>query len=140
MATGKPRRMACFMEGSVQYYYEPWLLHLIRRDSAFLRSVGIKPCQLHDPCPERPPERFIRFCEMTHVRARDLRVRLTEKDAQWLKVCGVAWEPEPAIQLPLDFSGRPRPCTPSVSQGTLEQAGLLEEGEPGEGDGLDPKK
>jgi len=88
------------------YYYEPWLLDLIRSDSRFLRKLGIKPSLIEDPCPD-PPEEFIRHCEVTHVRARDLRVRLTEKDAQWLKLCGVAWEPEPAFQLPLNFSERP---------------------------------
>jgi hypothetical protein len=30
---------------------------------------------------------------------------MTEKDAKWLKACGVAWEREPAFQLPLDFCG-----------------------------------
>ena len=124
----------------MQYYYEPWVLYLIRSDSAFLRAVGIKPCLLHDPCPEPPPEEIVRLCEMTHVRARDPRARLTEKDARWLKACGVAWEPEPAIQLPLEFCERPHPCVPPASQGTLEQAGLLEEGEPGESDDPDPKK
>ena len=60
----------------MQYVCEGWLLDAMRGDSAFLRSAGIEP-----------------------------RVRLTEKDARWLRACGVAWEPEPAVQLPLDFCG-----------------------------------
>ncbi len=94
----------------MQYFYEPWVLYLIRSDSAFLRAVGIKPCLLDDPCPEPPPEELVRLWETTHVRARDLRVRITEKDARWLKACGVAWEPEPAIQLPWNSASAPAPA------------------------------
>ncbi len=32
-------------------------------------------------------------------------VHPNENDTTFLKTCGVAWEPEPATQLPLDFSG-----------------------------------
>ena len=32
--------------------------------------------------------------------------RPDENDTKFLKTCGVAWEPEPAPQLPLDFSGQ----------------------------------
>ena len=90
----------------MHYRYEPWLLDLMRSDSEFLRKMGIKPCLIDDPCPEPLPEEFIRLCDMTHVRAKERRVRLTEKDTNWLKACGVAWEREPAVQLPLDFCGR----------------------------------
>jgi hypothetical protein len=31
--------------------------------------------------------------------------RPNDTDSKFLKTCGVAWEPEPASQLPLDFSG-----------------------------------
>jgi hypothetical protein len=30
--------------------------------------------------------------------------RLNENDTEFLKTCGVAWETEPASQLPFDFS------------------------------------
>jgi hypothetical protein len=100
-----PRGTSISKERPIQYYYEPWLLDLIRSDSRFLRKMGIKPCLLDDPCPEPPPEEFIRLCEMAHVRAAERCVRLTEKDAQWLKLCGVAWDQKPAVQLSLDFCG-----------------------------------
>jgi hypothetical protein len=90
----------------MQYFYEDWPLDLMRSDSRFLRKMGIKPCVIDDPAPEPLPEEFIRLCDMTHVRAKERRVRLTEKDTNWLKACGVAWEREPAVQLPLDFCGR----------------------------------
>jgi len=95
------------MEEPIRFYYEPWLLDLIRSDSRFLKEMGIKPSLIEDPCPEPPPEEFIRLCDMTHVRAAERRVRLTEKDTEWLKALAVAWEPEPAIQLPLDSCERP---------------------------------
>jgi hypothetical protein len=79
----------------MQYVYEDWLLDVVRSDSAFLKSVGIEPCVIDDPCPEPLP---LPYPEKP-------RVRLTEKDAQWLRACGVAWEPEPAVQLLLDFCG-----------------------------------
>jgi hypothetical protein len=80
-------------ERPIQYYYEPWLLDLMRSDSEFFRKMGIKACVIDDPCPEPHPVPF----------PKERRVRLTEKDAQWLKLCGVAWEPEPAFQLAMDF-------------------------------------
>ena len=79
----------------MQYVYEDWLLDAMRSNSAFLKSVGIEPCVIGDPCPEPLPLRF----------PEEPRVRLTEKDARWLRACGVAWEPEPAVQLPLNFCG-----------------------------------
>ena len=79
----------------MQYVCEGWLLDAMRGDSAFLRSAGIEPCVIDGPCPEPLPLRF----------PEEPRVRLTEKDARWLRACGVAWEPEPALQLPLDFCG-----------------------------------
>jgi hypothetical protein len=89
-------------EGPMEYFYEPWLLDLMRSDSEFLRKMGIKACVINDPCPEPPPEEFIRHCEMTHVLVKE---RLTKADHQWLKAMAVAWEREPAVQLPLDLSG-----------------------------------
>ena len=82
--------------------YEPWLLDLMRSDSEFLRKMGIKPCVIADPAPQPPLEEVIRQCDMTHVRAKEL---LTKADHQWLKAMAVAWEREPAVQLPLDLSG-----------------------------------
>ncbi len=79
----------------MQYLYEDWL-DLIRSDSEFLRKMGMKPCVIDAPSPEPP---LIPL-------PKERRARLTEKDAEWLKVCGVAWEPEPRFQLPLDFCGR----------------------------------
>ena len=73
---------------------ERWLVDLLRCDSAFLRSAGIEPCMIDGPCP-RPPRLH-----------RERRARLTKGDVDWLKECGVAWEPEPAVQLSLGFCGR----------------------------------
>jgi hypothetical protein len=85
-----------------------WLFEVRRSDSAFLKSMGIEPCVINDPCPEPLPvpfEELIRHCEMTHVRAEEL---LTKADHEWLKAMAVAWEPEPECQLPLDFCDRPQ--------------------------------
>ncbi len=89
----------------MEYFYEPWLLELIRSDSAFLKSLGIEGCVIDDPCPEPLLEEVIRLCEMTHVLAKG---RLTKADHEWLKAMAVAWERErePAVQLSLDFCGR----------------------------------
>ena len=89
----------------MEYFYEPWLLELIRSDSAFLKSLGIEGCVIDDPCPEPPLEEVIRLCEMTHVLVKE---RLTKADHEWLKAMAVAWERErePAVQLSLDFCGR----------------------------------
>ena len=70
------------------------LLETLRSDFAFLRSVGIDPCGIDRPLPLPYPGRP--------------RLRITDADARWLKACGVAWEPEPALQLPLDFCGNQR--------------------------------
>ena len=88
----------------MEYFYEPWLLDLMRSDSEFLRKMGIKACVINDPCPEPPPEEFIRHCEMTHVLVKE---RLTKADHQWLKAMAVAWEREPAVQFSLDFCEHP---------------------------------
>ena len=82
-----------------------WLFEVRRSDSAFLKSMGIEPCVIDDPAPKPPLEEVLRQCEMTHVLVKERRVRLTGKDAEWLKACGVAWERGPAFQLPLDFCG-----------------------------------
>ena len=78
------------------------LLETVRSDFAFLRSMGIAPCLIDRPLPlpylGRP------------------RIRLTDADAKWLKACGVAWEPEPVFQLPLDFCGNETQC--STCQGS----------------------
>ena len=70
------------------------LLETARSDFAFLRSMGIEACVIDRLLPlvypGRPP------------------VRLTDADARWLKACGIAWEPEPAFQLPLGFGGNQR--------------------------------
>jgi hypothetical protein len=89
-------------EGPMEYFYEPWLLDVMRSDSEFLRKMGIKACVINDPCPEPPLEEVIRQCEMTHVLVKEL---LTKADHKWLKAMAVAWEREPAVQLPLDLSG-----------------------------------
>ena len=75
--------------------------------------MRIKPCLLDRPCPEPPPAPFaggfedvIRHCDMTHIRCKERRVRLTKMDAEWLKAIGAAWKEQPALRLPLDFSGR----------------------------------
>ena len=91
-------------EGPLLYFYEDWLLDLIRSDSAFLKSLGIEGCVIDDPAPKPPLEEVIRQCDMTHVRAKE---RLTKADHQWLKAMAVAWEREPAVQLPMDFCGNP---------------------------------
>ena len=98
----------------MQYFCEDWPLDLVRRDRDFLRIMGIRPCLLPDPCPKPPPASFadgfedvIRFCDMTHIRTKERRVRLTKNDAEWLKAIGAAWKKQPALQLPLDFSEHP---------------------------------
>ena len=73
---------------------EYWFLETVRNDFAFLRSVGIEPCVIDRPLPLTFPGRPY--------------IQLTDADARWLKACGVAWEPEPAFQLPLDFCGNHR--------------------------------
>ena len=80
----------------MQYAYEDLLLDLIRSDSEFLRRMGIEPCVIGDPCPEPLPLRF----------PEEPRVRLTGRDIEWLRECGVAWEQRPAVQLSLGFCGR----------------------------------
>jgi len=65
-------------------------------DGSFLRKVGIKPCVIRcrrpRPLPLRAPGRAP--------------ARPTQKDIEWLRECGVAWEPRPAAQLSLGFCGR----------------------------------
>jgi hypothetical protein len=65
-------------------------------DGSFLKKVGIKPCVIHDPCPQ-PLQVPVR---------KERHIRFTGKDAEWLRECGVAWEQKPVVQLPLDFCGR----------------------------------
>ena len=72
-----------------------WLFEVRQSDGEFLRKAGVKPCVIDDPCP-RPLPQWLHG---------EPHARLTEKDTEWLKACGVAWEREPAVQLPLDFCG-----------------------------------
>jgi hypothetical protein len=65
-------------------------------DRDFLRKVGIKPCVIR--C-RRPPPLLPSFPAIAPA-------RLTGKDIEWLRGCGVAWEQRPAVQLSLDFCGR----------------------------------
>jgi hypothetical protein len=65
------------------------LLETVRSDFGFLRSMGIAPCLIDRPLSLTFPGRPY--------------IQLTDADARWLKACGVEWEPEPAVQLPLDF-------------------------------------
>jgi hypothetical protein len=76
--------------GEVEYR----LLETAWSDFAFLRSMGIEPCVIDRPLP-------LPYPGGPHI-------RLTDADARWLRACGVAWEPEPAFQLPLDFCGNQR--------------------------------
>ena len=78
-----------------------WLFEVRRSDSAFLKSMGIEPCVIDDPAPKPPLEEVLRQCEMTHVLVKEL---FTKADHKWLKAMAVAWEREPAVQLPLDLS------------------------------------
>ena len=75
---------------------EPYsLFEFNRGDRHFLTKVGIKPWVIR--C----------FRPQSHAVAlvKEFPPRITGTDLQWLGECGVAWEPEPAVQLPLDFSG-----------------------------------
>ena len=72
-----------------------WLFEVRQKDDEFLRQAGVKPSLIDDPCPRPLPQPF-------HG---EPHLRLTEQDGQMLKACGVAWEREPAFQLPLDFCG-----------------------------------
>jgi len=65
-------------------------------DASFLRKVGIRPCVIRyrRPRPLLPP-----FPARSPA-------RLTGKDAEWLRACGIGWEQRPAVQLSLDFCGR----------------------------------
>jgi hypothetical protein len=75
------------------------LLEVVRRDLAFLRSVGIAPCLIDGPLPEPLPP----SCP------EQAPVRLTDADARWLKACGIAWERAPESQLALGFCQPPPP-------------------------------
>jgi len=74
--------------------FECWLLETARSDVAFLRSMGIAPCSIDRPLPLPYPGRP--------------GIRITDAEANWLEACGVAWEPEPAFQLALNFCGNQR--------------------------------
>lgn len=66
-----------------------------RSDCGFLRQVGIKPCLIDDALAGLLPNPM----------RKERSIRPTEKDAEWLRECGVAWNREPAVQLPLGFCG-----------------------------------
>ena len=70
------------------------ILETVRSDFAFLRSMGIAPCVIDRVLPLPHPGR-------PHI-------RLTDADAKWLKACGIAWEPEPVFESPVDFCGNQR--------------------------------
>ena len=70
------------------------LLESVRSDFAFPASLGIEPCVIDRPLPL--------------PYSGGPRIRLTDADARWLRACGVAWEPEPAFQLSLDYCGNQR--------------------------------
>ena len=76
-------------------------------DCSFLKKVGIKPCVIVDPIPEPLPVPM----------RKDRSPRPTEKDTEWLRDCGVAWEQKPAVQIPLDFTDcrkkEPDPAVPA---------------------------
>lgn len=72
-----------------------WLFEVRQKDCEFLRQAGVKPSLIDDPCPRPLGQTF-------HG---EPNVRLSKQDAQLLMACGVAWEREPAVQIPLDFSG-----------------------------------
>ena len=75
---------------------EPYsLFEFTGSDRDFLRNARIKPCVIRCFHPRYPAVKLTKECTP----------RISEEDAGWLKACGVAWEPEPAVQLPLDFSG-----------------------------------
>ena len=73
-----------------------WLRRTEGSDSAFLKSVGIEPCVIDDPCPGPLllPYR-LKKCFLP-----------TEADSAWLKACGAAWDKEPTLQLHLGFCVR----------------------------------
>jgi len=78
------------------------LLETVRSDFALLRSVAIAPCVIDRPLPPPYPGRPL--------------ILITDAHARWLRACGVAGEPEPAFQLPLDFCGHVTQC--STCQGS----------------------
>ena len=72
------------------------LFEFNRSDVNFLREVGIRPCVIRcrRPRPLPPPSPAL------------APARLTGKDAEWLRACGIGWEQRLAVQLSLDFCGR----------------------------------
>jgi hypothetical protein len=83
------------MEGTV-LEPEPYsLFEFTGSDRDFLRNARIKPCVIRCFHPRYPAVKL----------TKENTPRITGTDIQWLGECGVAWEPEPAVQLPLDFSG-----------------------------------
>jgi hypothetical protein len=64
-------------------------------DLSFLKEVGIRPCVIRCRRPRPLPPSFPAIAPAC----------LTEKEIEWLRECGVAWERKQAIQIPLDFSG-----------------------------------
>jgi hypothetical protein len=71
------------------------LFEFKRSDSSFLTKVGIRRCVIRCFRPRSTAVALIR----------DHPPGITEKDIEWLRECGVAWERKRAVQIPLDFSG-----------------------------------
>jgi hypothetical protein len=83
------------MEGMVPEPEQQRLFEFNRSDRDFLRNAGIRGCVIR--C----------FPPRSHAVAliKEHPLRITEEDTKWLRECGVAWEPKPAVQLSLDFTG-----------------------------------
>jgi hypothetical protein len=84
------------MEGPVPEPEQYRLFEFNQGDVSFLRKIGIRPCVIRY---RRPRPLLPSFPVIAPA-------RLTGKDVEWLKECGVAWEQKPAVQLSLDFCGR----------------------------------
>jgi hypothetical protein len=83
------------MEGPVPEPEQCRLFEFNQGDASFLRKVGIRPCVIRY---RRPRPLLPSFPVIAPA-------RLTGKDIEWLRECGVAWEQKPAVQLSLDFCG-----------------------------------
>jgi hypothetical protein len=71
------------------------LFEFNRSDRDFLKEAGIKRCVIRCFRPQSPAVALIK----------EHPPRITEKDIEWLRECGVAWERKRPVQIPLDLSG-----------------------------------